>query len=52
MSLPDSTLASPRSVVPKKSPTTIYTVMLALSLVAVIVGLVFMYMEWQRYTPA
>ncbi|QDU91401.1 hypothetical protein Pla175_48230 [Pirellulimonas nuda] len=49
MSLPDSTLASPRSVVPQKSPTTVYTVMLVLSLLAVIVGLVFLYLEWQRY---
>lgn len=52
MSPQDSASTSPRGVVPRKPPTTIYTVMLALSLLAVATGLLFLYLEWQRYGAA
>lgn len=47
MSPPDST-STPRSLGPKAKPD-IYTVLLALALVAVLVGCLCLFLEWKSY---
>lgn len=51
MSQPSSELAEdqPRGVIVDKPKTNVYTMMLLIALLAMIIGCIFLYLEWAEY---
>lgn len=47
--LDSSSISSPRGVLAKKPPTSIYTVLMILATTALFIGCVFLYLELRRY---